>query len=171
MTRGGRARVGSGASKNPVPHPSMLGSAGAPTNRGLSRVDPDANPAEIGREAERDYLRRRMPELRRANLALFVAGVATFAMLYCTQPLLPTFSAEFGVTPTVASLSLSLATATLAVALVLAGSFSEAWGRTPIMTASLLLSSLLMVLTAFSPDFVALLALRAVQGVALAGLP
>jgi len=134
-------------------------------------VDPDANRAESGREAERDYLRRGMPELRRANLALFVAGLATFAMLYCTQPLLPTFSAEFGVTPAVASLSLSLATATLAVALVLAGTFSEAWGRTPIMTASLLVSSLLMVLTAFSPDFVALLALRAVQGVALAGLP
>lgn len=128
-------------------------------------MDPDAN------RAEKDYLRRGTPELRRANLALFVAGLATFAMLYCTQPLLPTFSAEFGVTPTVASLSLSLATATLAVALILAGSFSEALGRTPVMTASLLSSSLLMVLTAFSPDFAALLALRAVQGVALAGLP
>lgn len=124
-----------------------------------------------GVEAEKGYLRRGTPELRRANLALFVAGLATFAMLYCTQPLLPTFSAEFGVTPAVASLSLSLATATLAVALILAGSFSEAFGRTPMMTASLVSSSLLMVLAAFSPDFAALLVLRAVQGVALAGLP
>ena len=122
-------------------------------------------------EAGKGYLRRGTPELRRASLALFVAGLATFAMLYCTQPLLPVFSAEFGVTPAVASLSLSLATGTLAVALILAGTFSEVWGRVPIMTASLVLSSLLMVLAACSPGFAALLALRAVQGVALAGLP
>ena len=128
-------------------------------------------PDESGEEAGETYLRRGTPELRRASLALFVAGLATFAMLYCTQPLLPTFSAEFGVTPAVASLSLSVTTATLAAALILAGSFSEAWGRTSMMTASLALSSLLMVLTAFSPGFAALLALRAAQGVAMAGLP
>jgi YNFM family putative membrane transporter len=126
----------------------------------LSNVDPDANGAEAGK----GYLRRGTPELRRANLAFFVAGLAMFAMLYCTQPLLPVFSAEFGVTPAVASLSLSLA-------LILAGTFSEAWGRASMMTASLVLSSLLMVLAACSPGFAALLALRAVQGVALAGLP
>lgn len=124
-----------------------------------------------GTETGEGYLRRGTPELRRANLALFVAGLATFAMLYCTQPLLPTFSAEFGVTPAVASLSLSIATATLAVALVFAGSFSESWGRTSMMVASLVLSSLLMLLAAFSPGFTALLVLRAAQGVALAGLP
>jgi YNFM family putative membrane transporter len=94
--------------------------------RELSNVDPDANGAEAGK----GYLRRGTPELRRANLAFFVAGLAMFAMLYCTQPLLPVFSAEFGVTPAVASLSLSLA-------LILAGTFSEAWGRAPMMTASL----------------------------------
>ena len=130
-------------------------------------MDSDAS----GVEAGKGYLRRGTPELRRANLALFVAGLATFAMLYCTQPLLPVFSAEFGVTPAVASLSLSLATGTLAVALILAGTFSEAWGRASMMTASLVLSSLLMVLAACSPGFAALLMLRAVQGVALAGLP
>jgi hypothetical protein len=77
--------------------------------RELSNVDPDANGAEAGK----GYLRRGTPELRRANLAFFVAGLAMFAMLYCTRPLLPVFSAEFGVTPAVASLSLSLATGTL----------------------------------------------------------
>jgi MFS transporter, YNFM family, putative membrane transport protein len=135
--------------------------------RGHSNVDSDTSRVEAGK----GYLRRGTPELRRASLALFVAGLATFAMLYCTQPLLPVFSAEFGVTPAVASLSLSLATGTLAVALILAGTFSEAWGRASMMTASLVLSSLLMVLAACSPGFAALLALRAVQGVALAGLP
>ena len=135
--------------------------------RRLWNVDPDSS----GMEGSKDYLRRGTPEFRRANLALFVAGLATFAMLYCTQPLLPVFSDAFGVTPAVASLSLSLATGTLAVALILAGSFSEAWGRVPMMTVSLALSSLLMVLVALSPGFATLLVLRAVQGVALAGLP
>ena len=129
-------------------------------------MDPDAS----GTEKE-GGLRRGTPELRRANLALFVAGLATFAMLYCTQPLLPTFSAEFGLTPTVASFSLSAATVTLAVALVVAGSLSEAWGRVRVMTVSLVLSSLLMVLAALSPGFAVLLVLRALQGIALAGLP
>ncbi len=130
-------------------------------------MNPDASEVNVAE----DHLRRGTPGLRRANLALFVAGLATFAMLYCTQPLMPVFSAEFGVTPAVASLSLSLATATLAVALLLAGSFSEAWGRTRMMTASLAFSSLLMVLAALSPDFAVLLVLRAAQGVTLAGLP
>lgn len=135
-------------------------------------MDPDGSQtAEEGVDTAEGYLRRGTPELRRANLALFVAGLATFAMLYCTQPLLPTFSAQFGVTPAVASLSLSIATATLAVALVFAGSFSESWGRTSMMVASLVLSSLLMLLAAFSPGFTSLLILRAAQGVALAGLP
>ena len=134
-------------------------------------MGPDGSRAAEGEAKPEDYLLRGTPGLRRANLALFVAGLATFAMLYCTQPLLPTFSAEFGVTPAVASLSLSVTTATLAVTLILAGSLSEAWGRTTMMTASLVLSSLLMVLAAFSPGFAALLVLRAVQGVALAGLP
>lgn len=134
--------------------------------KGAERVYPEAN-----RDGKGEYLRSGTPELRRASLALFVAGLATFAMLYSTQPLLPTFSAEFGVTPAVASLSLSVTTATLAVALVFAGSFSESWGRTPMMVASLVSSSLLMLLAAFSPGFAALLVLRAAQGLALAGLP
>ena len=50
-------------------------------------MDPDAS----GMAEGRDYLRRGTPEFRRANLALLGAGLATFAMLYCTQPLLPVF--------------------------------------------------------------------------------
>ncbi len=45
-----------------------------------------------------------------ASSALFVGGFVTFATLYCTQPLMPVFSEEFGVSPAVASLSLSVTT-------------------------------------------------------------
>ena len=37
------------------------------------------------------------PGYRRMSFALFLAGVATFALLYSTQALLPLISDEFGV--------------------------------------------------------------------------
>lgn len=128
----------------------------------------DTGPASL---TPSGHLRRGTPAYRRANLALFLAGVVTFANLYCVQPLLPVFSADFHLTPAGASLSMSAATCTLAVALILAGSLSEIWGRTSIMVASVLLSSVLQVLCAFSPSFGVLVALRALQGITLAGLP
>jgi len=42
--------------------------------------------------------------LWRALSALFVDGFVTFGTLYCTQPLMPVFSEEFGVSPAVISL-------------------------------------------------------------------
>ncbi len=105
------------------------------------------------------------------NLSFFAAGFVTFITLYDVQPLLPVFSHEFGVPAALGSLPLSLATGALAISLLFAGSISEAAGRKPIMTASLFLTSLLAILTAFSRTFPALLGLRLVQGAALAGLP
>ena len=107
----------------------------------------------------------------KANLALFVGGLVTFAALYSTQPLLPTFATEFDISPATSSLSLSVTSATLAVSLLVAGTLSEALGRKSMMTASLLAASVLMLATAFSPSFAGLLAARAMQGIALAGLP
>jgi MFS transporter, YNFM family, putative membrane transport protein len=117
------------------------------------------------------YFQRGTAAYWRANLALFVAALVSFAILYCTQPLLPTFSQEFGLAPATASLSLSVATASLALALVVAGSLSEVWGRKAVIAASLAASSALMLLGAFSPDFAWLVVLRALQGLALAGAP
>ena len=110
-------------------------------------------------------------EFTQTNLALFAAGFITFANLYITQPLLPSFSDEFGITPATASLSLSIATVTLAFSLILFGSLTEAWGRKVIMTISIVASSLLTLILAFSPSFESLLLLRAVQGFLLAGVP
>lgn len=52
---------------------------------------------------------------RRMSLALFAAGVATFALLYSTQALLPAVSAEFGATASAASWTVSAATGALAL--------------------------------------------------------
>jgi YNFM family putative membrane transporter len=111
------------------------------------------------------------PAFRRLNLALFAAGFATFAILYCVQPLLPIFSQEFHVSPAASSLSLSLTTGLLAVAMLVTGTLSEVWGRKPIMVASLLSSAVLTILSAAAPNWPVLLVARVLMGVTLSGLP
>ncbi len=111
------------------------------------------------------------PAFTRTIWALFAAGFATFALLYCVQPLLPVFSQYFHVSATGASLSLSLTTGLLAVSMLVAGVLSEAWGRKPIMVASLFLSAVLAMVSAVLPHWAGLLAARAAMGIALSGLP
>ena len=116
-------------------------------------------------------IRHGTPAFRRTNLALFSSGFATFGLLYCVQPLLPAFSRTFGVDAAGSSLSLSVTTGVLAVAMLFAGALSDMWGRKPVMLASLLGSSLLVLATAMAPNWSTLLVLRAMLGVTLAGLP
>ena len=107
----------------------------------------------------------------RVTVALFAAGLATFALLYSVQPLLPELAAEFRLSPTASTLSLSLTTATLGVTLLVAGSASEVVGRTRLIHVSLFASSIVGLLCAVAPSWHALLVLRTIEGVTLAGLP
>jgi len=116
-------------------------------------------------------IRHGTPAFRRTNLALFSSGFATFGLLYCVQPLMPAFSSAFDVDAAASSLSLSLTTGVMAVAMLFAGALSDTWGRKPIMLASLLGSSVLVLLTAMAPNWTSLLVLRAMLGLTLAGLP
>lgn len=118
-----------------------------------------------------DYIERGTKEYKHTNRALFAAGFITFANLYITQPLMPVFTKEFGISPATASLSLSVTTLTLAVGLVIVSSLSEAWGRKRLMTLSIFAASLLTVALAFAPNYHVLLGIRAVQGAVFAGLP
>ncbi|WP_052720602.1 MULTISPECIES: MFS transporter [Actinoplanes] len=111
------------------------------------------------------------PGYRRVSVALFAAGVATFALLYSTQALLPELSAAFGVTPAQSAWSLSLATIGLGVALLITGPLSERFGRTRLIHLSLGLSSLVGLACAVAPGWHMLLGLRLLQGITLAGLP
>ena len=108
---------------------------------------------------------------RQINLAFFAAGFVTFITLYDVQPLLPVFSKEFGLSAALGSLPLSLTTCALAITMLFAGTVSETFGRKRVMVASLVLTSLLAFLTSLTHSFPALLALRLLQGIALAGLP
>jgi YNFM family putative membrane transporter len=60
---------------------------------------------------------------------MFGAGVVTFGLLYCVQPLMPLFSRLYGVSAAGSALSLSLPSGVLAVAVLFAGAVSNAWGR------------------------------------------
>lgn len=123
------------------------------------------------RETTAGYLRQGTRPFRLANGALFASSLVTYAAMYCTQPLLPIFAREFAVSPAVASLTVSVTTSTLAVCMLLVGSLSEAWGRKSVMAVSLFASAALTILAALAPGFSTLLALRALQGIVLAGVP
>lgn len=99
------------------------------------------------------FIIRGTPEFRRTNLAMFAAGFATFALMYCVQPLLPVFAGEFRVSPVQASLALSLTTFTLALSLLVASAISESIGRKPIMVASILATAVLTIASAFAPGW------------------
>lgn len=110
-------------------------------------------------------------EYRRVVTALFAAGLATFALLYSTQALLPELSAQFGVSVGRSALTLSLTTAALGLALLVVGPVSDVVGRTRLLHASLGASAVVAVACALAPSWSSLLALRTLQGLALAGLP
>ncbi|WGP12277.1 MFS transporter [Streptomyces sp. SH5] len=111
------------------------------------------------------------PGYRRMSFALFAAGVAAFALLYSTQALLPAVSASFGATAGQASWTVSAATGALALFVLPLSALSERFGRRQMMTAALAIAVLVGLLVPFAPSMGALIALRAVQGAALAGLP
>lgn len=117
------------------------------------------------------HLTRGSTAYRRATLALFCAGFATFAMLYCVQPLLPLLAAHFRVSAASSSLALSLTTLSLALCLLVSGALAESWGRKPVMAAALGLAALLGIACALVEEWGSLLILRALLGLALSGLP
>ncbi|WP_017755394.1 MFS transporter [Calidifontibacillus oryziterrae] len=117
------------------------------------------------------YIQRGTRTFKMVNVALFVGGFNTFAILWGTQPILPEISKEFHISPAISSLSLSSTTIALAISMLIAGSLSDVFGRKSVMTFSLVASSILAILTAFSPSFHLLILGRIFQGITLAGLP
>ncbi len=111
------------------------------------------------------------PAYRRVAMALFLAGFATFTLIYCVQPLLPAFSSDFGVSPAESSLALSLTTGFLAFSILLAGAASEAFGRRRLMFVSMCAASVLNIAEAFMPNWHVLLVMRALEGFVLGGVP
>ncbi|WP_174865617.1 MFS transporter [Pectobacterium polaris] len=116
------------------------------------------------------YITRGTPQFMRVTLALFSAGLATFALLYCVQPLLPVLSQDFGISPATSSLSLSVSTVMLAFGLLFTGPLSDTIGRKNVMVVSLMLAAICTVICAFMTSWNGVLVMRAMMGLSLSGV-
>ncbi|WP_445261067.1 MULTISPECIES: MFS transporter [Pseudomonas] len=116
------------------------------------------------------YIEKGTPMFMRTVLALFCGGFATFALLYCVQPMMPLLSKEFAVNAAQSSLILSVATGLLAIGLLITGPISDRIGRKPVMVAALFAAALCTLASAMMPTWHGVLLLRALVGLSLSGL-
>ncbi|WP_420065723.1 MFS transporter [Pectobacterium colocasium] len=141
----------------------------APNDWPLSAAD-DADDIALRSSGKTPYIARGTPQFMRVTLALFSAGLATFALLYCVQPLLPVLSQDFGISPATSSLSLSVSTVMLAFGLLFTGPLSDTIGRKNVMVVSLMLAAICTVICAFMTSWNGVLAMRAMMGLSLSGV-
>ncbi|MEN4702328.1 MFS transporter [Pantoea agglomerans] len=116
------------------------------------------------------YIRRDSPQFMRVTLALFSAGLATFALLYCVQPILPVLSQQFGISPATSSLSLSISTGLMALGLLVTGPLSDAIGRKSVMVTALMLAAICTLVSATMTSWHGILIMRALMGLSLSGV-
>lgn len=109
--------------------------------------------------------------LWRITLALFMAGFATFSLIYSVQPLLGEFAREFHLDAAASSLALSATTGALAISILAMGAFSQTLGRRGLMFGSICAAALLNLGCAVAPTWPVLLAARGLEGVVLGGVP
>ncbi|MFE3450513.1 MFS transporter [Nonomuraea sp. NPDC059194] len=107
----------------------------------------------------------------RVTVGIAAAGIASFALLYAPQSVLPQLAADFRLDPGGASLAIGVATGALAVAVLPVAALSEVVGRRRIILVSVVASVVLGLLLPLAPTFETLLVLRALQGIAIAGFP
>ncbi|UTV86199.1 MFS transporter [Cobetia amphilecti] len=116
-------------------------------------------------------LKARGRDWRRMTQALCLGSFVVFINLYLVQPLLPLLATDLGLSSLQASLSLSVSTLTLAMALLVFGPLSDALGRRRILLWTLAGGVACSGLALFAEGFWSLLAVRALQGFLLGGLP
>ncbi|PSL01169.1 YNFM family putative membrane transporter [Haloactinopolyspora alba] len=108
---------------------------------------------------------------RRVVVAMTAAGIATFSQLYAVQAVLPAVAATFDAPAAHAALTVSFATGALAVSVLVWSGLADRFGRVPVMTAALAASSVLGLIAPHAEQLWVLIALRALQGAALGGVP
>lgn len=108
--------------------------------------------------------------IRTIRFALLIGALALFALLYAPQPVLPQLSGAFALSPGTAALLVSASTLGLALAAIPLGTLSEAVGRRRTMVVSLVIAEALGLAMPWVSSFPVMVALRLVQGAAVAGL-
>nr|WP_275300543.1 MFS transporter [Pseudomonas sp. AF32] len=125
---------------------------------------------EVAAELKDIYIEKGTAMFMHTVLALFCGGFATFALLYCVQPMMPLLSSEFSINAAQSSLILSVATGLLAIGLLITGPISDRIGRKPVMVAALFAAALCTIASAMMPTWHGVLVLRALVGLSLSGL-
>ncbi len=118
-----------------------------------------------------DGLTPSSPGFRRVLLAVLFAGLSSFQAMYSTQALLPMLSDDLRIDPATAALTVSATTGALACAIIPVSVLSERFGRRRVIVIGAMAASILGLTLAFAPGAAALIALRLLQGVAIAGVP
>ncbi|MDU7361063.1 MAG: MFS transporter [Propionibacteriaceae bacterium] len=108
---------------------------------------------------------------RRVLIALFCAGIATFAQLYSVQGVLPLAQADLGITPAQSALAVSAATLGLALAVVPWSAISDRFGRRQTMIVAIVAATVFALASIFAPSFGLLVGIRFFEGAALGGIP
>ncbi|MDR0188200.1 MFS transporter [Pseudomonas yamanorum] len=125
---------------------------------------------EVVAQLNEQYIEKGTPMFMRTVLALFSGGFATFALLYCVQPMMPALSHEFSINAAQSSLILSVATGMLAIGLLITGPISDTFGRKPVMVAALFCAALCTIASGLMPSWEGILLMRALVGLSLSGL-
>jgi YNFM family putative membrane transporter len=115
--------------------------------------------------------RRGSPEYKRLLVALFFAGVATFAQLYSPQAALPQIAHELRAGPAGSALTISVATIGLAIGVLPWSAIADRYGRVRAMSISVSAATFFGLLVPFAPTLGLLLTGRALEGLMLGGVP
>lgn len=118
-----------------------------------------------------NYIQKGTPQYWRAISALFLGTLASFGVIYCTQPLIPVFSKEFSLAPAVSSLAMSFTSGGMALSMFAIACLADYLDRKFTMVISFLGAAIFMIPVVFTDDFTTILICRAAQGILVAGFP
>jgi YNFM family putative membrane transporter len=108
---------------------------------------------------------------RRTVAAVFLAGVTVFLVLYETQGLLPAIREAYGIDGPTASLTVSATNVAMAVFLIPFSMLAGRIGHARQIGAGVIVAAILALILPFTPTPELLIAVRFLQGVAIASVP
>jgi YNFM family putative membrane transporter len=96
-----------------------------------------------------------------------LTGLAVFSQLYFFQPLLPALAQTFSISPAISSLAISAGTAGMAVGLFIFAFWADQWSRKMLMSASMLGTAVLTIVSAAAPNFAVLVGFNFMKGMVI----
>lgn len=108
---------------------------------------------------------------RRTVVAVFLAGVAVFLVLYETQGLIPAIRDAYSIDAPTASLTVSATNVAMACFLIPFSLLASRIGHARQIAAGVIVAAVLALILPFMPSAELLIAVRFLQGIAIASVP